>query len=107
MNDKKANKIAIVNIPIRNANEDTPWAVPKGCIWLTMQCRTSVDVRIAKSPGKAAGSQSPYFTMKSGTSWDEKDLDIKVEEGQPIYFAAASAVVIEIFMGICTEEEVA
>lgn len=106
MNDRKANKIRIVNIPIVTANTDTPWAIPKGCVWFTMQCRTAVDVRIGLSPNKAAGSQKPYLTMKSGTSWDEDDLDIKVEEGQPIYFAAASAVIIEIVLGIYTEATV-
>lgn len=103
MNDKKANKIAVVNIVITKADTDARWAIPKGCVWFTMQCRTAVDVRIGLSEGKAEGSQPPYLTMKSGTSWDEDDLDIKPKEGQPIYFAAASAVVIEIVLGISVE----
>ena len=98
--EEKANKILIANIPI-TATTETPWALPKGCVWFTLQCRTAVDVRITFEAGRIGDR---YFTLKSGTSWDENNLDIKVR--LPIYFYAASAVVVEAFLGISEEEEV-
>lgn len=102
--DEKANRILIANISITAANKEAPWAIPRGCIWFTMQCRTAVDVRIAVEAGKVASSEPPYLTMKSGTSWDEHDLGIDIQTGHPIFFAAASAVVVEIVIGIHREE---
>ena len=98
--EEKANKILIANIPIP-ANTEVSWALPKGCVWFTLQCRTAVDVRIAFESGKM---EDRYLTLKSGTSWDEHDLDIR--QRQPIYFYAASAVVVEAFLGISEEEEI-
>lgn len=101
---EKANKIRIANIDIISANVEVPWAIPKGVVWFTMQCRTAVAVRIGVEAGKAAASEKPYLTMKAGISWNELNLDIK--ERQKIFFAAASAVVVEIVLGINEEEEV-
>ena len=98
--EEKANKILIANIPVP-ATTETPWALPKGCIWFTLQCRTAVDVKIAFESGRMGDR---YLTLKSGTSWDEHDLDIR--QRQPIYFYAASAVVVEAFLGISEEEEI-
>lgn len=104
MEKKLANRIAIANIDIVAANREEVWTIPKGCVWFTMQCRTNVGVRIGVTPKKAQDSEKPYGTLKSGASWDENDFHIEVKEGQPVFFAAASAVVIEIFMGIHVEE---
>lgn len=104
MEKKLADKIAVANIDIVAADREVMWSIPKGCVWFTMQCRTGVDIRIGASPNKAASPTKPYFTMKSGTSWNEIDLNIVPKEGHPIFFAAASAVVVEILIGICTEE---
>ena len=97
MDNEKANRIQIANIAVP-ATTETPWALPKGCVWLTLQCRSAVDVRIAFEAGQTTDR---YLTLKAGTSWDEHDLDIR--ERQPIYFYAASAVVVEAFLGIYEE----
>lgn len=101
--EEKANKILIANVNLA-ANKEVAWAIPKGCVWFTMQCRTAVDIKIAVEAGHVAISNAPYFTMKSGTSWNESDLDIDVKTGLPIFFAAASAVVVEIFIGVHQKE---
>ena len=98
--EEKANKILIANIPVP-ANTEVSWALPKGCVWFTLQCRTAVDVRITFEAGRI---EDRYLTLKSGTSWDENNLDIKVR--LPIYFYAASAVIIEVLLGIYEEQEV-
>ncbi len=95
------NRIRVANTHITAANKEAMWTLPKGCKWFTLQCRTAVDVRIAFDSGHVESSEPPYFTLKSGTNWNEQDLDIK--ERLTIYFAAASAVWIEALIGI-TEE---
>ena len=95
-------RIQVANIYTRAANTEAPFALPKNCKWYTMQCRTAVAVRIAFESGHVASSEPPYYTMKSGAVLKEDDLDIP--RGQPMYFAAASAVTIEVMMGV--EEEV-
>lgn len=105
MEKKLASKIAVANVDIVEADKEVVWAIPKGCVWFTMQCRTNISIRIGFAPKKAQDSEMPYGTLKSGASWDENDFHIEVKEGQQVFFAAASAVVIEIFMGIHTEEE--
>ena len=97
----EVSRIQIANIDIP-ASTEVSWALPKGCKWFTLQCRTAVDIRIAVDAGKVVGLLKPYFTLKSGTSWDEENLDI--EKQLLIYFAAASAVVVEAFLGISEEE---
>ncbi len=94
-------RLAVVNIQISAANTEAPWELPKGCKLFTLQCRTAVDVRIAFDSGHVASSEPPYFTLKSGTSWSEQDLDNR--ESQKVFFAAASAVWIEAFVGIAEE----
>ena len=101
--EEKANRILVANVVLK-ANTEVAWTIPKGCVWFTMQCRTGVDVKIGVETGHVASSEPPYFTMKSGTSWNESDLGIDVKTGLPIFFAAASAVVVEIFIGIHKEE---
>ena len=98
----KVTRIQIANIPITAANTDTPWALPKGCRWFSIQCRTAVDVRVAVQAGKAAGSQPDYFTIKSGTVLKEDNLNI--EERLLLWLAAASAVTVEAVLGISEEE---
>ena len=94
-------RILVANVQIAVANTEYGWALPKGCKWFTLQCRTAVDVRIAFDSGHVASSEPPYFSLKSGTSWSE-DVDIKTP--LKIFFAAASAVWIEAFVGIAEEE---
>ena len=60
-----------------------------------------MDIRITFESGRI---EDRYLTLKSGTSWDEHNLDIR--QRHPIYFYAASAVVVEAFLGIYEEEEV-
>lgn len=104
MEKKLANRIAIANIDIVEADKEVAWAIPKDCVWFTVQCRTSVNVRVGFVAKKAQDSEKPYGTLKSGGSWDETHFNIKLKEGLLIFFAAVSAVVIEVFMGICDEE---
>lgn len=95
---EKVNRIRVANIPVPAA-KTTPWAIPDGCKWFTLQCRTAVNVKISRSESIAT-----YITLKSGTSWYEHDLDI--EERIQLFFYADSAVVIEVLLGIYEEEEV-
>ncbi len=97
--DEKVNRIRIANISV-SATTATPWAIPDGCKWFTLQCRTAVDVRISRQEGMGT-----YFTLKAGTSWDERELG--VEKRIQLFFYAASAIVVEVFLGICEKEEVA
>ena len=90
------NRIQIANISLP-AKTATPWALPKGCKWFTLQCRSSINVRVSKAQGMGT-----YFTLKSGASWDEHDLDIG--ERLTLFLYAASAVVVEVFLGIYDEE---
>lgn len=106
MEKKLANRIAIANIDIVAANKEAQWALPRNCVWFTMQCRTGVDVRIATIAKKAEDSEKPYGTMKAGASWDETRFSMELKTGLPIFFAADSPVVVEIFMGVHDEEEV-
>ena len=94
----RANKIVIANIPVA-ATTETPWALPKGCQWFQMQCRTAVAVQIAVIAHEVTNR---YFTMQASTVLKERNLDVK--ERIPVYFYAASAVVIEAIMGIYEEE---
>ena len=65
---------------------------------ITMQCRTSFDVRFAYVTGKVATPTAPYMTMKSGAVYWEDDISTKMEK-QTIYFATDEAgVVVELLV---------
>lgn len=99
--DEKANKVRVANIDIPTANTWTPWALPKGCRWFTLQTRDGTKVKISRSP-----KGGTYFTLKADTSWDEKDFKVDSKLGYPLYFSCAKAgEVVEVILGVYEEEE--
>lgn len=97
----EANKIRIANISVP-ATTETPFALPKGCQWFQLQCRTAVAVRVGVEANKILDR---YWTMKSGAVLKERDMNIGVGEGRRLFLYAASAVVVEALLGINEEEE--
>ena len=105
MDGDKANKIVMANIDIPRANEEVPWAIPKGCIWFTLQVRDGTAVRVAVESGKVASSQPPYFTLKADNSWDERTFGIDPRHGFPLFLACSTASkVVEVMLGIYDPE---
>lgn len=99
--DEKANKIVIANIPMPKADTEYNWALPKGCRWFTLQVRDETAMRIAVEAGHVASFEPPYFTIKPDTGWDERQLDVEIRYGLPLYFACGSAgKVVEVIMGV-------
>jgi hypothetical protein len=97
----EANAIEITNLELTSADQEYDWALPQGCRWFTLHVRDGTAIRIATSKGKVAGSNSPYFTLKANTSWDEGKLRIKPRTGLVLYFACSSSgKVVEIIAGI-------
>lgn len=103
--EEKANKILITNITMTAADTEYSWAVPKNCVWFTLHVRDNTQVRIAAEAGHVAGSQPPYFTLKSNSAWNGEDLKVNVKTGVPLFFASASAdKVVEVIIGIYEPE---
>jgi len=98
-----ARTIRVANVNITAGDTEFRWEVPKGCKGAQIQCRTAVDVRMSHREGRVAGSNPPFFTIKSGAVFKENKLD--TEEGSKLYFAAASAVVVEIIAVVEEPEE--
>lgn len=95
-------KMVIRDVALATATEK-PYQLPFGCKAIQIQCRTAVDIKMATSPGAVQGTVAPghYFTIKSGTVFKERGLDIGSDTVW-IFLAAASAVVAEI---ICTFDD--
>ena len=99
--EESANKIVIANVPMPKADKEYPWALPKNCRWFTLQVRDGAVMRIAVESGKVADSHPPYFRLKADSSWDERQLNIDMRYGLPLYFACGSAgKTVEVIMGV-------
>lgn len=103
MDNEKANKVVIANIPITVANKEVNWALPKGCRWFTLQTRGGAAVRVAVEAGHVASSEPPYFTIKVDNSWDERYLNVDIASGLSLFFACGTAEVVEAIMGVYEE----
>jgi len=90
-------RIATVTLPVPTTG--TRWQHPPGLMWFTMQCRTAVAIRMSHLEDKVVNSVEPYYTIKSGDVLKEDKLE-DLDPKQDFFFAAASAVVLEITMGI-------
>ena len=101
----QANKIQMANIQIARANEEVPWALPKNCVWFTLQVRDGTALRIAVEAGHVANSEPPYFTLKADNAWDEKEFNVVPEHGFQLYLACSDAnKMVEVMIGVFEEE---
>jgi len=77
---------------------ETSFSVPAGFRYVSIQCRTAADMRIAFEEGKVAGPTAAYATIKSGSVFDV-DLG-ENPHGVPIYLAAGGSVVAEVICSL-------
>lgn len=85
-----------VNQTLTDANTEYSVALPAGCRYFRMQCRTAADVRYAFETGKVATPTAPYNTMKSGTVYQTPEK-FMASPGLTLYLAGGGAgLVVEI-----------
>lgn len=82
-------------VNIAAANTQYSWAPPAATKNIMFKVRQSdVELRYAFMAGKVAGPTDPYMTLPPGNAWSLPD---RMRNGtDTIYFAAASACVVEI-----------
>ena len=102
--EDRANKLLVANVNIPGADAEVSWALPKNCIWFTLQVRDGTVIRIAVESGHVASSEPPYYTLQADNSWDEQRLKVDTRHGLPLYFACGTAgKVVEVIMGVYDE----
>ena len=96
----KVVKLSIVNIIMPSANTEYSWQLPMGLKSFTLHVRDGTAIRISTFSDKVAGSNEPYFTLKTDTSWTKEDLDVQGADSF-LYFACGTAgKVIEILVEV-------
>lgn len=86
----------IVNKTLTSADTEYSIGIPSPTKQFTIQCRTAYDVRFAYETGKVATPTAPYSTLKSGTSYNEQDIE---GEDLILYLASSEAgVVVELIL---------
>jgi len=93
---------SIVTLEIRAANTEYAFQPPFGTKRMQVQCRTAVDLRMSTEKGTVALVNEPYYTIRASTTLKLNDLDLK-DPNSLLYFAAASAVVVEFIIGVGAE----
>lgn len=84
----------IFNVSISETNKEYEQAIPDGTVKISMQCRTSVDVRHSYETGKVGTPTAPYSTMKADNVYYEDGLNTK---NLKIYLASSTgSIVVEI-----------
>jgi hypothetical protein len=97
----RVKRIVIEIIPMRNADEEYTWKVPKYYSQFVMHARGANDVRISDKQNVVAASDEPYFTMKAGSSLSAEDLGIDFSDDIKLYLASPDAdVQIEVMGGM-------
>lgn len=100
------NKLQTANISLVDSNKEVTWALPKNCVWFTLQVRGGEQVRMAFESGHVASSEPPYFTIGEDSSWSENGFNIEANSGISIFFASStSGVTIEALLGINNPKE--
>jgi len=92
----KATKPSVVNVSIVSANTEYSHKLPVGCKKFQAQLRTAADLKMAVRKD-VLGSATPdpeYFTVKSGTVYKERNLNIRGDVW--LYFQAGAGTVVEI-----------
>ncbi len=98
LKEETVNKVQIINLPL-TAGEERDFVMPKTCKWFTLHSRSGAAIRVATESGFTTSS-GPYITVKAGSQWDERPLDIKVIKGFKFYCYCATDETLEVVMGV-------
>ena len=92
--DSAATTVTLYALKLTNANTEYMQELPITCRRVSLQCRTSFDVRLAFVTGKVATPTDPYMTVKAAMSYDSGT--VKWASGSMFLASAQAGVIVEI-----------
>jgi hypothetical protein len=94
----------VVSVPLgATANVEVRYQFPAGTKQIALHTRNGNAIRIASEPGKVAGSNDPYFTLKANNAYCTDNLNTVGDPAnvQAWYFACSVASeIVEIILGV-------